>query len=214
MLRRFTREIDIAIPLIGILFMYDLIVKNVQRKITLTTDEISLFTTLLTSKKLRRRQHLLEAGETCDFMAFISQGLLRSFTTDERGGEHVLQLAPEEFWIGDLYSFLTHQPSQYTLEALEDSNVVLITYDNLETLYARVPAFERFFRLLIQNGYITAQQRLMSTISSLAQERYQEMVRRYPSLEQRVAQHQIASYLGITPESLSRIKKTLYEGQP
>lgn len=194
--------------------MYELIIQNVQRKIALTTDEIALFTALLTAKKLRRRQYLLEAGETCDFMAFVSHGLLRSYTTDERGGEHVLQLAPEDFWIGDLYSFLTHQPSQYTLEALEDSEVVLITYENLETLYARVPAFERFFRLLIQNGYITAQQRLMCTISSLAQERYQEMVRRYPTLEQRVAQHQIASYLGITPESLSRIKRTLYEGHP
>lgn len=194
--------------------MYEPIIQNVQRKIALTTDEIATFTALLTQKKLRRRQYLLEAGATCDFMAFVSHGLLRSFTTDERGGEHVLQLAPEDFWIGDLYSFLTHQPSQYTLEALEDSEVVLITYDNLETLYVRVPAFERFFRLLIQNGYITAQQRLMCTISSLAQERYQEMIRQYPTLEQRVAQHQIASYLGITPESLSRIKKTLYEGHP
>lgn len=191
--------------------MVDTILQNVRQKITLTDDESAIFTSLLANKKLRRRQFLLEAGEVCDFMAFVSQGLLRSFFTDERGGEHVLQLAPEDYWIGDLYSFLTHQPSQYTLEALEDSEVVLLTHTNLETLYARVPAFERFFRLLIQNGYVAAQQRITSNISSSASERYVELVRRHPTLEQRVAQHQIASYLGITPESLSRIKKALYE---
>lgn len=212
--RKTTPLITVVSRLIRLPIMYDPIVQNVQQKITLTPDEITAFTALLSAKKLRRRQYLLEAGETCDFMAFVSKGLLRSFSTDERGSEHVLQLAPEDFWIGDLFSFLTHQPSQYTIEALEESEVVLISYANLETLYARVPAFERFFRLLIQNGYIAAQQRITCTISSLAQERYQEMMRRYPTLEQRVAQHQIASYLGITPESLSRIKKNLYESHP
>ena len=191
--------------------MVDLIVQNVQRKISLTPQEILTFTGLLTPKKLRRRQYLLESGEPCNFMAFVSKGLLRSFTTDDRGTEHIMQFALEDFWIGDLYSFLTHHPSHYAIEALEESEVVLISYDNTEILYRLVPAFERYFRLLIQNGYIAAQLRIIGTISVSAQARYQELIHRHPTLEQRVAQHYIASYLGITPESLSRIKKSLHD---
>ncbi len=189
--------------------MFDQITQNLQRKIPLSADETATFTALLKPRKLRRRQLLLEAGDTCDFLAFVDQGLLRSYMTDNQGIEHVMQFALEDFWIADLYSFLTRRPAQYTIEAVEESALLLLSYDNLEQLYGKAPVFERFFRLLIQNGYVAAQQRIMAAASAV--EQYQDLIRRYPTLEQRVTQHQIASFLGITPESLSRIKKRLYE---
>lgn len=191
--------------------MFDQITRNLQRKIPLSADETAVFTALLKPRKLRRRQLLLEAGDTCDFLAFVDQGLLRSFMTDNQGIEHVMQFALEDFWIADLYSFLTRRPAQCTIEAVEESELLLLSYDNLEQLYDKAPVFERFFRLLMQNGYVAAQQRIMAAISASAVEQYQDLIRRYPTLEQRVTQHQIASFLGITPESLSRIKKRLYE---
>lgn len=191
--------------------MFDQITRNLERKITLSADETAIFTALLKPRKLRRRQLLLEAGDTCDFLAFVDRGLLRSYMTDNQGVEHVMQFALEDFWIADLYSFLTRRPAQCTLEAVEESELLLLSYDNLEQLYGKAPVFERFFRLLMQNGYVAAQQRIMAAISASAVEQYQDLIRRYPTLEQRVTQHQIASFLGITPESLSRIKKRLYE---
>lgn len=193
--------------------MFDRIIQHVQREINLTTDEVTYFTTLLTLKKLRRRQPLLRAGEPCDFIAYVNRGLLRSFTTDAAGAEHVLHLTPEDFWIDDLNSLLSREPSEFTIEALEDSEVVLISAQNLDLLYDRLPAFERFFRLLNQNSYIRTQKRLLCAKDWPAADRYQELMRQMPTIEQRVVQHQIASFLGITPESLSRLKKGLYEQQ-
>lgn len=192
--------------------MFDKIVQNVQQKIPLTPDQITGFTARLKPKKLRRHQFLLEAGDTSDYLAFVHKGLLRSFMTDDRGAEHVMQFALEDFWMADLYSFITQGPAQLAIEALEESEVLLLSHQHLDELYQEAPPFERFFRLLMQNGYVAAQQRVMAAISASAVEQYQDLIRRYPTLEQRVAQYQIASFLGITPESLSRIKKSLYEG--
>ncbi|MET4076510.1 Crp/Fnr family transcriptional regulator [Hymenobacter sp. UYCo722] len=193
--------------------MFDRILQHVQQQISLTADDAAGFTALLTPRPLRRRQHLLDAGEACDFVAFVSQGFLRSFSTDERGTEHVLDLVPENGWLDDPTRGPGREPSPFTIEALEDSEVLLLSSQNLETLYQRVPAFERFFRLLSQESFARSQKRLMCAKSWPASDRYHELIRQYPTVELRVAQHQIASFLGITPESLSRLKKGLYEKQ-
>jgi len=120
-----------------------------------------------------------------------------------------VQFAIEDWWINDMYSFLTQQPARYTIDALEETEVIYIEQKKWETLFERVPKFERFFRMLLQNAFIVNQERIIAAMSSTAEERYLHFLQRYPQFEQRIPQHQIASFLGITPESLSRIRKQL-----
>lgn len=190
-------------------FMYDLIRSNISRFVNLTDEEFSFFTSLLKHKKLRRKQYLLQAGDVCRYEAFVIKGCLRTYSVDEKGQEHVLQFAMEDWWTGDLHSFLTETVSYYNIDALEESEVLQIDNASLEKLYIAVPKFERFFRILMQNSLIAFQKRLMNAIRVKAEDRYVEFVNKYPQLEQRLPQHQLASYLGITPETLSRIRKQL-----
>jgi len=185
----------------------DLIWKNVSRHIELTDVESKLFLSLLSVRKLRKRQYLLEAGEICHTENFVTSGLLRAYTIDDRGSEHILMFAMEDWWIADLFSFLTGQPSSMNIEALEDSEVISIEKAGLESLYKQVPKFERFMRILFQNAFVAQQQRILSSISQTTEERYSTFLKKYPTLEQRVPQTQIASYLGMKPETLSRIRK-------
>jgi CRP-like cAMP-binding protein len=187
--------------------MTDLILKNVSQHISLTEEESKLFTSLLSIKRLRKRQYLLQAGDVCPTENFVACGLLRAYTVDEQNNEHVLMFAMEDWWISDLYSFLTNQPSSMNIEAMEDSEVICIEKQALESLYQQVPKFERLMRILFQNAFVAQQQRILSSISQTTEERYSAFIKKYPLLEQRVPQTQIASYLGMTPETLSRIRK-------
>jgi len=186
--------------------MYELIRSHIARYITLTEDEFNFFTSLLKHHKVRRKQYLHQAGEPCRYESFVIKGCLRAYSVDDKGQEHVLQFAMEDWWIGDLHSFLTGATSVYNIDALEDSEVLQLNKDSLEKLYKEVPKFERFFRLIIQNAFIASQQRVSGTMSERAEDRYNEFINKYQQLEQRIPQHQVASYLGITPEFLSRIR--------
>jgi CRP-like cAMP-binding protein len=187
--------------------MTDLLLKNVSRHISLTEEENKLFTSLLSIKRLRKRQYLLQAGDVCHTENFVASGLLRAYTIDDQHNEHVLMFAMEDWWISDLYSFLTAQPSSMNIEAMEDSEIICIERQALESLYQQVPKFERLMRILFQNAFVAQQQRILSGISQTTEERYSTFIKKYPTLEQRVPQTQIASYLGMTPETLSRIRK-------
>lgn len=186
--------------------MYDLILKNVSRFITLTPEETDYFTSLLKLKKLKKRQYLLQEGEICRNEYFVIKGCLRTYTIDEKGVDHVVQFSIEDWWTGDMYSFLTQQPSRYTVDALEDSELLYLDKASHEELYAKVPKFERFFRHLLQYAFIAMQERINETLSQTADERYGSFIEKYPLMERRLPLKQIASYLGITPESLSRIR--------
>ncbi|WP_310587493.1 Crp/Fnr family transcriptional regulator [Larkinella knui] len=187
--------------------MYDAILAHVGQLIHLEPDEADYFTSLLRYKLLRKRQYLVQAGDVCKFDSFVVRGCLRTYFVDERGSEHVVQFAVENWWTGDLYSFLTQSPAAYNTDALEDSELLQIDQASLDELYRRVPKFERFFRILSQRAFVAAEQRVIATISQTAEERYRNFLERYPALDQRVPQHLIASYLGFTPEFLSRIRK-------
>lgn len=186
--------------------MYDLVLKNVSRFITLTGEEEQYFLSLLKQKKLKRKQILLQEGDVCRYQYFVNKGCLRSYTIDDKGQEHVAQFAIEDWWIGDMYSFLTQTPARLNIDALEEAELLYIDQPSLETLYTRVPPFERFFRILIQNAFIATQQRLVESISLPADQRYCRFIEKYPLMEQRIPLKYVASFLGITPESLSRIR--------
>lgn len=189
--------------------MYDLIKTHISRYISLTGEEFDFFTSLLKQRKLKRKQYLLQAGDVCRYESFVNKGCLRTYSVNEKGQEHVLFFAIEDWWTGDLHSFLSSTESVYHIEALEDCELLQLDHDSLERLYKEVPKFERFFRIVIQNAYVSLQKRVSTSLSDKAEERYVSFIQKYPQLEQRLPQHQLASYLGITPESLSRIRKQL-----
>jgi CRP-like cAMP-binding protein len=189
--------------------MVDLLYQHISNKVTLKKEEWEFITTQCIPKKLRRKQYLLQAGDAGEYMAFVNKGCLRSYTVDEKGEEHIVQFAIEGWWIGDMNSFLTTEPAIYNIDALEDTEMLLIDYDSQEKIFKEVPIFERYMRLLLQNNYVAMHRRLVSTISLTAEEKYLGMLKRYPDIMQRVPQHMIASYLGLKPETLSRIRKKL-----
>jgi len=189
--------------------MYDLLYKKINENISITAEEFEFCKTLFLPKKLRKRQYLLQEGDVCKYNTFVSAGLLRSYTVDDKGGEHILQFAFEGWWLGDIYSFLTGEPSVYNMEALEPCELLLITHPSWELLLEKIPAFERYFRILIQNNLVATQRRLMGALSGTAEERYVQFMNNFPGCLNRIPQHMIASYLGITRETLSRIRGNL-----
>jgi CRP-like cAMP-binding protein len=192
--------------------MFEFLYKKVNETITVSEEEFEFAKTLFIPKKLRKRRFLLQDGDPCKYTTFVEKGLLRSYTIDEKGSEHILQFAMQGWWSGDLYSFLTGEPSEYNIEALEDSELLLITKESWDLLLDKVPAFERYFRILIQNNLIVTQRRLMGTFSTTAEERYHKLLHDFPDISQRVPQHMIASYIGITRETLSRIRNQIASG--
>ena len=189
--------------------MFELFLASVKEHISITDQEFEVCKTLFIPKKLRKRQYLLQEGDVCRYTAFVEKGMLRTFTVDDKGNEPILQFSMEGWWVTDLYSYLTDEPSRYNIEALEDCELLLITKPSWNILLEKVPAFERYFRILIQNNLIATQRRLISSLTESAEEQYTKLVATFPTCLQRVPQHMIASFLGITPETLSRIRSQM-----
>ena len=186
--------------------MFELLHKKISETISITEEQLAFCKTLFLPKKLRKRQYLLQEGDVCKYKAFVEKGILRTYTVDAKGTEHILQFSMEGWWVADLYSFLTHEPSLFNIEAIEDCELLLITKPSWDALLEKVPAFERYFRILVQNNLIATQRRLMATMSQSAEEQYIKLTNAFPDCVQRVPQHMIASYLGVTRETLSRIR--------
>lgn len=186
-----------------------LILKNVSRHIRLDQKEEDYFLSLLEPQSIKRKTLYLEAGKPCKYSAFVLDGALKSFTVDPEGKEHILSFAVADWWISDMYSLLSERPAILNIEAIADSEVLLLSRQNQQMLYDRVPKFERFFRILVENALVAHQQRLIDNMSSTAEERYLRFIAKYPLIPSCVPQHNIASYLGITPEFLSKIRSRL-----
>jgi CRP-like cAMP-binding protein len=191
--------------------MFSLIRNNISRHVSLTDAEFGHFTTLLKARTLKKRELLLRAGEVCVCEGFVNRGCLRVYNIDGSGSEHVLYFATEDWWVADIASFVAQSPASLNIEAIEESEVLLIDKASKEKLYVEIPKFERLFRILTQRTHVALQQRLIAVMSQTADERYLDLKARYPEIEKRVPQHQIASYLGISPEFLSKIRKRLAE---
>ncbi|MFT4984111.1 MAG: CRP-like cAMP-binding protein [Flavobacterium sp.] len=189
--------------------MYRQLEKSIGEKVTLTAVEFDMCKTFFIPKKIRKKQTLLLEGDVCTYNAFIEKGILRSYTTDEKGNEHIIQFAFEGWWISDLSSFLMGKHSTYTIEAIEDSELLLLTASAREELMNALPVFERYQRLLLENAFIALQSRVNSALTATAEEKYIKLTNEYPDIIARVPQHMIASYLGLTPETLSRVRKQI-----
>jgi CRP-like cAMP-binding protein len=186
--------------------MHDALIKNLRRYAPVSDDDAATIQNLFTHRKFRKRQFISQEGDIVRYESYVVQGLTRTYEVDQKGKEHVIQFGPEDWWIGDLYSFLTETPSGYAIDCLEDTEILQVSRPDLERLYVQVPTMERCFRIMIQNAFIAATQRVSANLTRSAGQRYEDFLSRYPHIGQRVPDHQIASYLGITPQSLSRIR--------
>jgi CRP-like cAMP-binding protein len=186
---------------------YASILANIKRHISLTKEEEQFFVSILNPRKLKQGEFAEKAGEVTTGFIQVASGCLMTYFTDKEGNDQVIQFSTAGWWTGDLHSLTKQEPSIYSTRALADSEILLLPKIRLEELLERYPKFERFFRIMFQNSLVTHQARLIEAFSLPAEERYNKFQKRYPQLEQYVPLKHIASYLGITPEFLSKIRR-------
>jgi CRP-like cAMP-binding protein len=192
----------------------DLIFKQIQplldyfqQLIPLSKAEKILVTELFKPRLYRKRQYVLQEGDICNHLNFIVRGCLRMYKIDDKGNNHIIQFGAENWWLSNIGSFHDQKPSELNIDALEDTMVLHISHENLLILYKTAPKFDRIFRVLIEKSFVSLQKRLLQNISSTAEERYLSFLQTYPDLSIRLPQTQIASFLGLSPEFLSRLRK-------
>jgi cAMP-binding proteins - catabolite gene activator and regulatory subunit of cAMP-dependent protein kinases len=183
-----------------------LLIDSILKHVPLSEKEQQRIPSFFQSLRTRKHQYLLQEGQVCRYEYFVLKGCCRQFEVDEEGRENVLQFSVEGWWISDLDSMLTQQPSSFNIDVLESGEVLQIDKVKMDELFNEIPAFERYYRIISQKAFIALQRRILF-FQKPALERYEEFVTRYPFLEQRLPQHQIAAYLGITKESLSRLRR-------
>ncbi|MGO4821500.1 MULTISPECIES: Crp/Fnr family transcriptional regulator [unclassified Flavobacterium] len=189
--------------------MFEVFFSHILKKVSLTENDKENIKTYFIAKKLRKKNFLLEEGEVCKYLSFVEKGLLKSYNIDQKGVEHINMFASEGWWIADICSFFSAEKAVLNIDALEDAELLMISLQDFEKMTLEVPIMDRYFRILFQNSLFTKEKRLMSAITHTAEEKYILITQNNPELIQRVPQHLIASYLGITPETLSRIKKNI-----
>ncbi|HPG56161.1 MAG TPA: Crp/Fnr family transcriptional regulator [Candidatus Enterocola sp.] len=177
-----------------------------QKVIPLNPKEKQLVIQLFKPRLYRKKQYVLQEGDVCNQFNFIVRGCLRMYKVDDKGTTYILQFATENWWLSNIGSFHERKPSELNIDALEDTMVLQISHENLLLLYTSAPKFDRIFRVLIENSFVSLQKRLLQNISSTASERYESFLDSYSHLTNRLPQTQIASFLGITPEFLSRLR--------
>ena len=189
----------------------EFILGNINKHIALNKDEQFFFLDLLTEKKLPKKHYLLQANDIATHVAFVVEGCLRSYSVDNNGFEHIIQFAPHDWWISDMNSYITQKKSSLYIDALEDTKVLLLSRKNHLILFEKIPKFERFFRILLENSLASTQRRLLENLSLTAQKRYLNFCNLYPTLKNTLPQKHIAAYIGVTPEFLSKMKTSLFK---
>lgn len=191
--------------------MFQEIDKHISRCVPIDDQGLGILHARLRHKVYNRKTLLLQHGEICRFEAYIVKGCVKKYYIDQSGNEVILQFAVEDWWISDIGSFNEQKPSNLFIETLEDTELLIIDYESKEKLFQELPQLERVFRIMMQRAYSVLESRFYAAVSHSAESRYLDFIKTYPNILQRVPQQQIASYLGITPESLSRIKANLYK---
>jgi len=184
----------------------DLILSNIAKHIILDQTEIGFFLSLLGIKELKKKELLLKAGEPCTTINYVHSGALRAFYRDDDEKESTIMFAVADWWITDMPCFIGQTPAMINIEAISTSYILQLSKGDMDSLYIKIPKFERFFRILMQNAYIREQLRILQSLSLPAEVRYNNFLKKYPSIVQYATQKNVASYLGITPEFLSVIR--------
>lgn len=189
--------------------MTELLKQNIAAHISLSVIEMEEFCNLFECHTIKKKSFLLQEGEVCKFEGFVTKGLFRVYHIDQNGFEQVLYFAIENWWITDIDSFTNKKPSQLFIEALEDSEVLLISKKDKEFAYSNLPKIEKLFRVMTQKTHVALQRRMIDNLSKTAESRYIEFAEKYPQLIQRLSNIQVAAYLGITNVFLSNIRKKI-----
>ena len=182
---------------------------KLQRYIPVRQDQVEFMLSLMNPIELNRKEFLLMAGNRCDYFSLVEQGVMMNYFSDENGEDHVLQFAVPMWWTADLYSLVHGSISSYSIQALTPARLLRISRADLELLYDEQPLFERYFRIIFQNALMAHQRRIIQGIAYSAEERYLKFQEDYPEWEQLIPQKYIASYLGMSAEFLSKVKKAL-----
>ncbi|MGB3182075.1 MAG: Crp/Fnr family transcriptional regulator [Cyclobacteriaceae bacterium] len=185
------------------------ILANIRRYVSLTDEEEAAFRGIVRTSRVRRRQYLVQPGFVCTHQTYVQQGAFRSYFVTGEGAEHTVQFAVEDWFISNFNSYISRQPASLFVEALEDGMVQQIANEDTEAICTNYPVFERFFRLVAQKSFAFSQRRTLSNLGKNAEERYLEFLQLYPGIAQRVPQYALASYLGMSAEFLSKIRKQL-----
>jgi CRP-like cAMP-binding protein len=185
------------------------IIKNISKHISLDEEEKKYFLSILHYKKLEKGTVLLNYGEIAKSQYFVIDGCLRNYSIDEDGKEHVIAFATKDWWLSDLYSYITETPAEQAIDALVPTEVFEIMKWDMEKVFEQIPKFERFFRILFQNAMVSQMRRIRQGMSVPAEERYMEFIKQYPGIFQQIPLKHIASYLGISPEFLSKIRNKI-----
>lgn len=189
--------------------MHSSIIKHIYTHINPTSFDLALFTAALNEISVSKGQFLLKPGTHVKHEYFVVKGCLKGYYMDDKGSKHIIQFAIENWWIGDFDAFYNQIPSKLHIEAIEDSQLMSINYDRLQEIYEEAPIFERYFRILVTKAFISQRKRILSTQEKNTQQRYLEFCTSYPKIEDRVANYDIANYLGVSPENLSRVRKSI-----
>jgi CRP-like cAMP-binding protein len=190
--------------------IHEELIRYFSTRISLSEDEIELIKNSYELKFLNKKEFLFSQGEICKTEAFVIDGSAKVFYSDEKGNDHILYFAFKDWWMGDIASFNCGELAIMSAQALEDLTVLVIDPERKEELFGQIPQLERMFRIITQRTLVVLQKRFFLAMSGSAKDRYIQLIQRHPKIEQLVPQYQIASYLGILPESLSRMKKQLY----
>ena len=189
--------------------MTELLIENISTHITLSNKQMEDFCGLFNPQSIKKKKFLLREGEVCKFEGFVTKGLFRVYHIDINGFEQVLYFAQQNWWITDIDSFTNEKPSHLYIEALEDSEVLLISKNDKEFAYKNIPEIEKLFRIMTQKTHIALQRRMIDNLSKTADQRYLDFIEKYPQLFQRLTNLQIAAYLGISHEFLSKIRRKI-----
>lgn len=189
--------------------MFDILISHIQNKVSLTEEEKTELQSFFSVKKLKKKQYLLQEGDVCKCLSFVNKGLLKSYFTDEKGGENINMFAFEGWWISDFKSFINQEKAVLNIDAVEETELLMITLEDYDKLMLKIPVMDRYFRILYQNSLVTKDYRLIASNSYTAEEKYLQLVQKNPEMIKRVPHNLIASYLGLAPETVSRIRKKI-----
>jgi CRP-like cAMP-binding protein len=188
---------------------FQAILNHIDSIVTLTAEEKEHFKTFFLEKKFRKKQYLAQQGEPCRHLIFVTEGALKAYTTDEKGNNTIMQFAIEGWWITENNSFFTGCPSIYNIDAVENAHVLLLTRENYEKMLLEIPKMERYWRVIMEKRMIAMQRRITILLTYSLEDNYKRLLEVYPYISARFPQHLIASYLGTTAETLSRLRKTI-----